>query len=138
MTQTRAPRLDDQLLRALQEGPAALPDDLNRLFGYLRLIGMLLAEKAQEHEPEWRLALISAAEIETLQNLEQLVVEKAIRVPARTLWSLQAKFAIWATLQPEGEDFPAVPARDRLVESARRDIERLARMAGRRLGPMRL
>ena len=138
MTQVRGPRLDDQLLRALHEGPAALPDDLNRLLGYMRLIAMLLAEKAQEHEPEWRLVLGSAAEIETLLNLEALVVEKAIGVPARTLPSLLVKFAIWAALQPEGEDFPAIPRRDLRVESARRDLERLARLGGRRRGPVPL
>ena len=129
-------QLDDQLLRALHEGSNALPVDLDRLHGYLRLIGVLLAEKAQEHEPAWRQVLASAAEIETLQDLEALVVEKAIAVRARTLWAVISKLAIWASLDDGAADGPEVTQRDRLVDSARRDIERIARNGDSRLARM--
>jgi hypothetical protein len=123
---------------ALRVGAEALPADLHRLHGYLALIDELLAEKAREHEPNWPLALASAAEIETLQALECAVAERAIEVPARTLPGVLAKLDIWAQLEPgcEEDDLPSL--RDLLVHSARRDIERLAGShSGRsgRIGP---
>jgi hypothetical protein len=137
MTRTRQPRLDNQLMRALREGSCALPLDLNRLYGYLELIIGLLSEKARECDPVWTEELISAAEIETLQVLENAVVEKAIDVPARTLGGVQTKLAIWAFLEA-GEDADTPSHRDRLVESVRKDIERIARISacgGRRVRP---
>ncbi len=138
MSETRTARLDDRLVRALDEGTAVLPEDPGRLLGYLRTIELLLAEKAQMHEPRWQLVLASAAEIEVLQDLEALVVEKAIELPSRTLRAVAGKLAIWAELDPEGEDAPAVPQRDRLVASVRGDIERIARIAERRSGKIGL
>lgn len=126
-------------MRALHEGPRALPQDLDRLHDYLRLIDGLLAEKAQEHEPEWALALAAAAETETLQRLEQAVVERAIGVRPRTLWGVLAKLAIWQRLEGCGEDEAEAPGlRDRLVLSVRSDVERIARSGSgrlRRVGP---
>jgi len=134
MTRTRRPQVDDQLMRALREGPGALPADLDRLRGYLQLIGALLAEKAHEREPDWAQALAAGAEIETLQVLEQAVVEKAIGVPARTLWAVLTKLAIWQDIEPGGDDAGSPSQRDRLVVSARRDVERLARSGPGRFG----
>jgi hypothetical protein len=137
-TRARPARLDNQLMRALHDGPGALPDDLNRLQDYLRLIDALLAEKAQEHEPEWALALAASAEVETLLRLQGAVVEKAAEVRGRTLWAVLTKLAIWQKLDPCEDEESAPSLRDRLVLSVRRDIERIARSGtGRlvRIGP---
>lgn len=133
MTRTRLPRLDNQLMRALREGSGALPLDLNRLHEYLQLIDGLLSEKAHEREPDWAAELAAAAEIETLQGLEQAVLEKAMDVPARTLGGVLTKLAIWASLEP-GEEAGTPSHRDRLVDSVRRDIERIARISAVRNG----
>ena len=134
MMETRRLRVDDQLLRALREGPDALPMDLNRLHGYLHLISGLLTEKAQEHEPDWAQALAAAAEIETLQDLERAVAEKAVDVPARTLWAVLSKLAIWESLGPCGEEACSTSQRDRLIDSVRADLERIARGSAGRVG----
>ena len=62
--------LDINLMRAMREGTSALPADLGKLRGYLRMIGALLEEKARELEPSWEQACAAAAEIGTLQELE--------------------------------------------------------------------
>jgi hypothetical protein len=137
MTRTRQPRLDNQLMRALREGSGALPLDLNRLHDYLQLIGGLLSEKAQEREPDWAAELAAGAEIETLQGLEHAVVEKAMDVPARTLGGVLTKLSIWASLEA-GEEAGTPSHRDKLVDSVRRDIQRIARISavgGGRVGP---
>jgi hypothetical protein len=120
-------KVDNGLMRALREGPEVLPDDLNRLHAYLKLIGGLLAEKATDHEPTWAMALAAAAEIETLQGLEEAVAGKAVAVQARSIWGVLTKLAIWESLEPVGEECEDITLRDRLVWSVRRDLERLAR-----------
>ena len=52
MTDTE-PKLDYRLVRAMRRGPDVLPGDIAQLRGYLRMIEMLLAEKASELEPSW-------------------------------------------------------------------------------------
>jgi hypothetical protein len=95
-------KVDSRLMRAMREGAAALPADLGRLHEYLMLIGGLLGEKAVEHEETWALALAAGAEIETLQNLEHAVTDKAIVVPARELSEVLTKFASWNALVAAG------------------------------------
>ena len=123
----RASKVDDCLMRALREGPDVLPDDLNRLYAYVMLISGLLAEKAGEHEPTWRLAEAAGAEIETLHDLEAVVADKAVRVPAGCLNTVLTKLAIWQALEPTAEEAADTSLRDRLVASVRRDLEDLAR-----------
>jgi hypothetical protein len=122
-----SPTVDDRLMRALREGPDALPEDLNRLYAYLMLIGGLLAEKATEHEPTWQLAEAAGLEVATLHDLEAVVADKAIRVPAGCLGGVLTKLAIWQALEPTGEEQTDATLRDRLVASVRRDLEKLAR-----------
>ncbi len=131
MATTRAPQawLDTQLTSAIQSGPAALPADLNRLHGYLGLVVGLLAEKAQDCEPDWAGAVSAAAEIEALFRIEDAVAERAIGVPARNLWAVLTKLEIWGDLSPDGDDDPLRQRRDRLIESVRRDITHIARSA---------
>lgn len=120
-------RVDDRLMRALREGPEVLPDDLNRLYAYLMLIGGLLAEKATEHEPDWRLAEAAGAEIETLQDLEAAVAGRAVGVRADCLGSVLTKLAIWQALEPSAEEAGDYSLRDQLIWSVRSDIEKLVR-----------
>ena len=120
-------KVDDRLVRLLQEGCAALPEDLQHLHAYLMLILGLLAEKAIEHEPTWALALASAAEVERLQHLETCAARKAARIPARTLEQVLTKLSIWQALEANGEEDDEVPLRDALVHSVRLDLERMAR-----------
>ena len=77
----QAAKLDDGLLRALQEGAAALPQDLNRLRDYLGTVQDLLAEKANEFEPSWDMAQANLAETETLLVLEEMILDRAAHVP---------------------------------------------------------
>lgn len=119
--------IDNRLMRALREGAAALPADLGRLHEYLMLIGGLLGEKAVELEETWALALAAGAEIETLQNLEHAVTEKAVVVPARDLGEVLIKFAIWNALVAAGTADEDGSDRDRLIRSIRNDVERIAR-----------
>jgi hypothetical protein len=120
-------KVDSRLMRAMREGAAALPADLGRLHEYLMLIGGLLGEKAVEHEETWALALAAGAEIETLQNLEHAVTDKAIVVPARDLSEVLTKFAIWNALVAAGAADEDRGDRDRLIRSIRNDVERIAR-----------
>ena len=83
--------LDINLLRAMREGTSALPPDLGKLRGYLRLIGSLLEEKAAELEPSWEQACAAAAEIATLQDLEASVAERAIGVRAESIEQVRAQ-----------------------------------------------
>ena len=119
-------KVDRRLLRALQEGCDSLPDDLNELHAYLTLIGELLAEKAVEREPSWSLAMAAAAEMQTLQELEEIVARKAARVQARALDQVLTKLAIWEGLEP-AEEREEISLRDSLVHSVRLDIQRLSR-----------
>jgi hypothetical protein len=123
-------KVDNRLMRAMREGAAALPADLGRLHEYLMLIGGLLGEKAVEHEETWALALAAGAEIETLQNLEHAVTDKAIVVPARDLSEVLTKFAIWNALVAAGAADEDRGDRDRLIRSIRNDVERIARGGG--------
>ena len=118
-------RLDYRLVRALRQGTDALPDDVAELRGYMRMIGMLLAEKAAELEPSWEQACAAAAEIETLQNLEVAVAERAVTIRAESLETVRGKLAIWRALGPASDDEMRSP-RNRLILSVEADLERLS------------
>ena len=122
----RQVKVGQGLLRALREGGDALPEDLEELHGYLKLIGDLLSEKAIEHEPSWSLALAAAAELQTLQGLEAMVARKAAQVQARALGQVLTKLAIWQALE-SSDDGEETSLRDSLVHSVRLDLQRLAR-----------
>jgi hypothetical protein len=118
--------VDRRLVRALHEGCEALPEDLGSLYRYLTLIAELLAEKGDEHEPCWSLALAGARQLQTLQDLEEMVARKAARVRAGGLDQVLLKLAIWEALEPGGEEDEEVSLRDSLVHSVRLDLQRLA------------
>jgi hypothetical protein len=117
--------LDTNLLRAMREGASALPSDLGKLRGYLRLIGSLLEEKAAELEASWEQACAVAAEIATLQELEASVAERAIAVRAQSLEQVRVKLAIWRALASGCEDGDLRSPQSRLVLSIDADLERL-------------
>lgn len=119
------PKLDVQLVRALKEGAGVLPADLERLRGYMSMIGGLLEEKANELEPSWNAACAAAAEIQTLQDLEASVAERAIETAADTLRAVRTKLAIWKVLSLGSEEDPSAP-RNRLILSIEDDLHRLA------------
>jgi hypothetical protein len=118
--------LDINLLRAMREGTSALPADLGKLRGYLRMIAALLEEKARELEQSWEQACAAAAEISTLQDLETSVAERAISVRAESLEQVRAKLAIWRALASGGEDGDLRSPQSRLVLSIEADLERLS------------
>lgn len=118
-------KLDYRLVRAMRQGTDALPDDVGQLRGYMRMIGMLLAEKAAELEPSWEQACAAAAEIETLQNLEVAVAERAVTIRAESLETVRGKLAIWRALGPASDDEMRSP-RNRLILSVEADLERLS------------
>jgi hypothetical protein len=117
--------LDINLVRAMREGTSALPADLGKLRGYLRMIGTLLEEKARELEPSWDQACAAAAEIATLQDLEASVAERAIAVRAESLDQVRAKLAIWRALAAGSEDGDLRSPQSRLILSVEADLERL-------------
>jgi hypothetical protein len=119
-------KLDYRLVRALRQGSGALPDDVAQLRGYMRMIGTLLAEKAAELEPSWEQACATAAEIETLQNLEAAVAERAIAIRAESLETVRGKLAIWRALGPASDDDDMRSPRNRLILSVEADLERLS------------
>ena len=118
--------LDINLVRAMREGTSALPADLGKLRGYLRMIGGLLEEKARELEPSWDQACTTAAEIATLQDLEVSVAERTIAVRAESIEQVRAKLAIWRALAAGGEDGDLRSPQSRLVLSVEADLERLS------------
>jgi len=122
------PTLDVQLVRAIREGTAALPGDLDRLCAYMSLIAGLLEEKANELEPSWEAACVAATEIETLQVLESTVAERAVGTSADTLRAVRSKLAIWKALS-EGADEDLDTPRNRLILSIEDDLRRLALQA---------
>lgn len=122
-------KLEQPLVRALQSGASALPADIDRLAGYMALIQELLGEKAVEVEPTWALACDSAAEVETLQDLERAVVERAVGLRLHDLGDVLAKFAIWRALVDEGHG----RLRDRLVMSIESDLLTIAGGGRRRI-----
>ena len=113
----------------MREGTSALPDDLGKLRGYLRMIGALLEEKARELEPSWEQACAAAAEIVTLQDLETSVAERAIGVRAESLDQVRSKLAIWRALAAGSEDGDLRSPQSRLVLSIEADLERLSALA---------
>ena len=115
------------LARAMRRGAAALPDDLHRLQANLRLIDELLAEKALEHEPTWTMAEANAAEIETLQKLERVVVLKATETHSEGLPDVLVKLAMWEALAAGCDEGDEAPVRDRLIHSVKRDLQGLLR-----------
>lgn len=117
--------LDVQLVRALREGAAALPGDLERLRSYMLLINALLEEKANDLEPNWEACCEAAAEVETLQALERDVAERAIATKADTLSGVRAKIAIWKVLSIEADEDMDEP-RNRLILSVEDDLGRLS------------
>ena len=120
--------MDMRLLRALEEGPEALPSDLRRLASYLQLIEDLLAEKAREYHPTWEMTVIAGAEQADLHALQESIAERAIDVHAGDTETVLAKLAIWRALEGlelDCEDgLPAGPLRDRLVHSIEADLQR--------------
>ena len=120
MTQAK---LDYLLVRALREGPQALPGDMRALAGYLAMIDTLLEEKATEIEPNWEQACAVAAEIETLQRLELAVAERAIALHGDSIEAVRVKLAIWKALGTDEGD--AATTRDRLIHSVDEDLQRL-------------
>ena len=118
--------LDMNLVTAMREGTSALPGDLGKLLGYLRMIGSLLEEKARELEPSWEQACATAAETATLQTLESSVAVRAISVRAESLDQVRTKLAIWRALAAGGEDGNLRTPESRLVLSIEADLERLA------------
>ena len=93
----------------------------------MRMIDTLLAEKAAELEPSWEQACAAAAEIETLQNLEVAVAERAIAIRAGSLDTVRGKLAIWRALGPGSDDDHMCTPRNRLILSVEADLERLNR-----------
>ena len=126
MTDTE-PKLDYRLVRAMRRGPDVLPGDIAQLRSYLRMIEVLLAEKASEVEPAWDLSCAAAAEIETLLKLELTVAERAIAVPATGLDGVRGKLAIWRALGTDAEDGDLDSVRNRLILSIDEDLARLHR-----------
>ena len=127
--------LGDGLTRALRDGPSALPDNLETLVRHLLMLEGLLAEKAVEIEPTWALSLASAAEIDVLLQLQELIVERAIGLRAEAIEGVLANLTIWRTLSDgaEGEISAGAPPRlNRLVLSIEADLVRLRRGAARR------
>jgi hypothetical protein len=118
-------QLDTNLVRAIREGTSALPADLGKLRGYLRMIGALLEEKARELEPSWEQACDAAAEITTLQDLEASVAERAIAVRAESLDEIRAKLGIWRALAAGSDDGHLRSPQSRLILSVEADLERL-------------
>lgn len=116
---------DTRLARAIREGTTALSDDLGELRGYLRTIDEMLEEKARDLEASWAVARETATEIETLQALEQTVVEQVITVAAGSLGEVRTKLAIWRAVASGSEDDNLRSPLSRLVLSIERDIERL-------------
>jgi hypothetical protein len=104
---------------------APLADDLGALGDYLAMLGVLLAEKAAEHEPSWEAACAAAAEIETLQAFESAVAERAIALRAGSIAEVRAKLAIWRALTPGAEEVDPDSARDRLILSVEADLAAL-------------
>jgi hypothetical protein len=90
------------------------------------MVGSLLAEKAAELEPSWAVACATAAEIETLQRLEQTVAERAIGVRAENIEEVRAKLAIWRSLAAGAEEGDMRTPRNRLILSIDADLERLS------------
>lgn len=107
------------LLSVMEEGQAALPDDLGMLNGYMRVITGLLAEKAQENQPTLALENAAAAEIETLLTLETLVAVKTAQVTCATLECLRSKLDIWDAI---GRDCDGDLPREAIVQSVRNDL----------------
>ncbi len=121
--------LDVQLVRAIREGAAALPGDLERLRSYLTMIERLLHEKANDLEPSWDAACAIAAEIEALHALEASVAERAIAVSADTMAGIRTKLAIWHTLTAGSEEDDMSTPRNRLILSIEADLRRLGLQA---------
>jgi hypothetical protein len=126
VVRTELPKLEMELMRAVRGGSSVLPEDLGRLRGYLRMIGTLLEEKANELEPSWEQACAAAAEIRTLQELEQSVAERAIAIRAQTVDEVRSKLAIWRAIAPDCDCDDDSP-RNRLVLSVEADLERIGR-----------
>lgn len=120
-------KLDQPLMRALRGGAAALPEDIERLTAYMRLIQQLLGEKAVECEPTWAQTCASAAEIGTLQDLEAAVIERAIGLRLNDLDAVLIKFGLWRTLVDDDQN----GLRDRLVLSLEADLRAIARRSCR-------
>lgn len=119
--------LDNRLILAIRQGAGALPADLERLHGYVRMIDTLLAEKSRELETTLEAVDLAAAEIETLHRLGMAVAERAIGIRAESLAAVREKLAIWRALAPGVEDADLASPRNRLILSVEADLERLAR-----------
>ncbi|WP_162683267.1 hypothetical protein [Rhodobacteraceae bacterium DSL-40] len=114
---------NDGLIRTLRFGPKSLPDDLDKLHDYLRMIGEHLAERAHDHELTWALACQAASETDVLLDLEQQVAMKAAALRARSLRDVSTKLAIWDRLAGEGGEGDETCAA--LIRSVRRDVDAL-------------
>lgn len=117
-------KVDNGLVAALRAGAGELPAELGALTDCLSTIGLLLAEKAAELEPSWSEALATAAEIETLLELEAAVAERAIGIPATNQDELRAKIGIWKALAAGADEPDPDSHRDRLFLSILADIDR--------------
>jgi hypothetical protein len=120
-------KLDDRLLNAMGAGATALPEDMERLGGYMRMIQGLLCEKAEDLEATWSASCASDAEIVTLQELEAAVIERTVGIRAASLGEVIAKLEIWKALADDCSD----GLRDRLVLSVLDDLLAIARAAPR-------
>jgi hypothetical protein len=120
-------KLDDRLLNAMGAGATALPEDMERLGGYMRMIQGLLGEKAEDLEATWGASCASDAEIVTLQELEAAVIERTLGIRAASLGEVIAKLEIWKALADDCAD----GLRDRLVLSVLDDLLVIARSAPR-------
>ena len=119
--------LDINLVRAMREGTSALPADLGKLRGYLRMIGALLEEKARELEPSWEQACTTAAEIATLQDLEVVgrgADDRGARGEHRARCA--PSWRSGGRSRAGGEDGDLRSPRSRLVLSVEADLERLS------------
>jgi hypothetical protein len=111
----------------MRGGPAAMPDDLTELHHCLSRVAEILAEKAVEREPSWTLALGSAAEIDTLLELEAAIARKAAELPGRSLQAVLDKLAIWHLLARGDDDSDEHSLRRPLVLSVIADLQRIVR-----------
>ena len=97
-------RLADGVTGIVMHGMESRLHDLVTLRRYLTIILDLLAEKASEAEPGWPAIVASAAEIETLLEVEVRIAEKTAEWTAGSLGEVMQKLAIWELLASEDEE----------------------------------
>lgn len=106
---------------------SSLPSDIDALHGFLLEVRKLLDERIGGIGDNFELEVALQHELSALVQLEEEISARVAELRVASVSGILSKFEIWDLLLEIEDSGAESAARDRLIRSIRRDLERLNR-----------